>query len=47
MTPQEIDRIENVIRHIESSLDVDPWASENEFLRACAESEDEDVSVKS
>ena len=28
MTPQEIDRIENAIRHIESSLDVDPWASE-------------------
>ena len=28
MTPQEIDRIENAIRHIESSLDVDPWAVE-------------------
>lgn len=28
MTPQEIDRIENAIRHIESSLDVDQWASE-------------------
>lgn len=28
MTPQEIDRIENAIRHIESSLDVDPWAAE-------------------
>jgi rubrerythrin len=28
MTPQEIDRIENAIRHIESSLDVDPWAME-------------------
>lgn len=28
MTPQEIDRIENAIRHIESSLDVDPWACE-------------------
>lgn len=28
MTPQEIDRIECAIRHIESSLDVDPWASE-------------------
>jgi len=26
MTPQEIDRIERAIRHIESSLDVDPWA---------------------
>lgn len=28
MTPQEIDRIERAIRHIESSLDVDPWAAE-------------------
>jgi rubrerythrin len=28
MTPQEIDRIECAIRHIESSLDVDPWATE-------------------
>ena len=28
MTPQEIDRIENAIWHIESSLDVDPWAAE-------------------
>jgi len=28
MTPQEIDRIECAIRHIESSLDVDPWAEE-------------------
>lgn len=28
MTRQEIDRIENAIRHIESSLDVDPWAAE-------------------
>ena len=28
MTPQEIDRIENAIRHIESRLDVDPWAAE-------------------
>lgn len=28
MTPKEIDRIENAIRHIESSLDVDPWAAE-------------------
>ena len=27
MTP-EIDRIERAIRHIESSLDVDPWAME-------------------
>lgn len=26
MTAQEIDRIECAIRHIESSLDVDPWA---------------------
>ena len=26
MTPQEIDRIACAIRHIESSLDVDPWA---------------------
>ena len=24
----EIDRIQNAIRHIESSLDVDPWAME-------------------
>ena len=24
----EIDRIQNAIRHIESSLDVDPWACE-------------------
>ena len=28
MTPQEIDRIECAIRHIESSLDVDPWVVE-------------------
>jgi hypothetical protein len=28
MTSQEIDRIECAIRHIESSLDVDPWAVE-------------------
>ena len=28
MITKEIDRIENAIRHIESSLDVDPWASE-------------------
>ena len=28
MTPQEIDRIECAIRHIESSLDVDPWTVE-------------------
>ena len=26
MTAQEIDRIECAIRHIQSSLDVDPWA---------------------
>ena len=26
MTSQEIDRTECAIRHIESSLDVDPWA---------------------
>lgn len=26
MTAQKIDRIECAIRHIESSLDVDPWA---------------------
>ena len=26
MTKQEIDRIDCAIRHIESSLDVDPWA---------------------
>jgi formate dehydrogenase maturation protein FdhE len=28
MTAHEKDRIENAIRHIESSLDVDPWAAE-------------------
>jgi endogenous inhibitor of DNA gyrase (YacG/DUF329 family) len=28
MAPQEIDRIECAIRHIKSSLDVDPWAME-------------------
>ncbi len=28
MKEQEIDRIECAIRHIESSLDVDPWARE-------------------
>lgn len=28
MTTKEIDRIESAIRHIESSLDVDPWAVE-------------------
>lgn len=28
MTQQEIDRINNAIRHIESSLDIDPWAAE-------------------
>ena len=28
MTAQEIDRIECAIRHIESSLDVDPWAKD-------------------
>ena len=28
MKPQKIDRIEKAIRHIESSLDVDPWACE-------------------
>ena len=28
MNKQEIDRIECAIRHIESSLDVDPWAVE-------------------
>ena len=26
MTPQEIDRIQNAIRHVKSALDVDPWA---------------------
>lgn len=28
MTPQEIDRIENAIRHIQTAADVDPWAME-------------------
>ncbi len=28
MIPQEIKRIERAIQHIESSLDVDPWAVE-------------------
>ena len=28
MKSKEIDRIECAIRHIESSLDVDPWAAE-------------------
>ena len=28
MTPQEIDRIENAIRHIQTAADVDPWAAE-------------------
>ena len=28
MTPQEIDRIENAIRHIQTATDVDPWAAE-------------------
>ena len=27
MTPQEIDRIENAIRHIQTATDVDPWAT--------------------
>lgn len=27
MTPQEIDRIENAIRHIQTATDVDPWAA--------------------
>lgn len=26
MTPQEIDRIQNAIRHIQTAVDVDPWA---------------------
>jgi hypothetical protein len=26
MTPQEIDRIENAIRHIQTAADVDSWA---------------------
>lgn len=28
MTPQEIDRIESAIRHIQTATDVDPWAAE-------------------
>ena len=28
MTSQEIDRIENAIRHIQTATDVDPWAME-------------------
>ena len=28
MTPQEIDRIQNAIRHIKTAVDVDPWAVE-------------------
>lgn len=28
MAPQEIDRIENAIRHIQTAADVDPWASD-------------------
>lgn len=28
MTPQEIDRIESAIRHIQTAVDVDPWAVE-------------------
>ena len=28
MTPQEIDRIKNAIRHIQTAADVDPWAAE-------------------
>lgn len=28
MTPQEIDRINNAIRHIQTAVDVDPWAVE-------------------
>lgn len=28
MTPQEIDRIESAIRHIQTSTDIDPWAVE-------------------
>lgn len=27
MTPQEIDRIEKAIRHIQTAADVDPWAT--------------------
>lgn len=28
MTPQEVDRIQNAIRHIQTAVDVDPWAVE-------------------
>lgn len=28
MTPQEIDRIQNAIRHIQTAVDIDPWAVE-------------------
>ena len=28
MTPQEIDHIQNAIRHIHTSVDIDPWALE-------------------
>ena len=28
MTPQEIDRIECAIRHIQTATDVDPWAAD-------------------
>ena len=28
MTPQEIDRIQNAINHIKTSVDIDPWAME-------------------
>ena len=28
MTAQEIDRIQNAIRHIQTAVDVDPWAAE-------------------
>ena len=28
MTTQEINRIENAIRHIQTATDVDPWAAE-------------------
>lgn len=28
MTPQEIDRIESTIRHIQTAVDVDQWAME-------------------
>lgn len=28
MTAQEIDRIQNAIRHIQTATDVDPWAME-------------------